>query len=337
MRRTAIVGIGAMGCLFGGYLSPLTNVILYGHWAQQLEALQQRLTLITPEGRQQRVPLRATGDLRDIVAVDIALVLVKSFQTRQAARDIQALLSRDGVALTLQNGVGNVETLASVLGRERVIAGSTTHGATLVAPAIVRHAGRGAIILQKPEGPRSDLILEFAALLSDAGLPVSWTSTIEADLWEKVAVNAAINPITALVESPNGFLVSDRIARTIATNAAREAALVARASGYALEPDAVVEKTLAVAQSTGRNLSSMLQDLKKGRPTELEAITGEIIRSGQRTGIATPYNDALYTLLGLKMRGEAWTDGLRLLPPEIQPQFHELHWKGHDEDLPDAA
>jgi 2-dehydropantoate 2-reductase len=239
-------------------------------------------------------------------------------------------LKRQGLAITLQNGIGNDLQLASVVGGERVLPGTTTEGATLVRPGVVRHAGRGSIKLPDMAGPRTELLERFVALLRQAGFSVSLTPDVETEIWQKVAINAAINPLTALVGAPNGFLLASGAAKRIAQGAAREAAIVARARGCLIDPAATAQQTMEVARTTGQNLSSMLQDLNNQRPTELDAITGAIIHLGKEANVPTPYNDALYELLTRKLRGEQWPAGIKFLANELQPLFRRLHEEGQN-------
>lgn len=322
-----------MGCLFGAHLAPVANVVIIGHWAQQLAALQQGLVLESAGGVRQVGLVDATSDISLIAPCDIALVLVKSYQTEQAAHDVSRVLKRDGLAITLQNGIGNDLKLASTIGSERVLSGTTTEGATLVRPGVVRHAGRGSIKLPSAAGPRTALLDRFVALLRQVGFSVSLTPDVKADVWQKVAINAAINPLTALVGAPNGFLLASEAAKRIAQGTAREAALVARARGCELEPGATAQQAMEVARATRHNLSSMLQDLNNQRPTELEAITGAVMRLGKDENVPTPYNDALYKLLTRKLRGEFWPAGIKSLASELQPLFRRLYEEGQNAEV----
>jgi 2-dehydropantoate 2-reductase len=221
-----------------------------------------------------------------------ALVLVKSWQTERAAEQLSRCLAPDGVALTLQNGLGNREALVDALGAERVALGVTTTGATLVGPGRVRPGGEGTTSLG--EHPRLE---PLANLLRQAGFGVE--SVVSADdlLWSKLVINAAINPLTALLQCPNGELVTRPAARSLMAAAAREAADVAQACGRGLtysDPAAVSED---VARRTASNHSSMFQDVQRGAPTEIDAICGAIVAAGEAHSVPTPLNRTLWLLV----------------------------------------
>ncbi|HET92125.1 MAG TPA: 2-dehydropantoate 2-reductase, partial [Chloroflexi bacterium] len=142
--RVTIVGAGAMGCLFGGRLAAVADVTLLDRWPEHVTAMQRDGLRITElDGRETVVPVRAVTDPAAVPETDLALILVKAHATRRASEWAREFLAADGLALTLQNGLGNAETLAELLGPERVVTGVTSHGATRLGPGLVRHAGGG--------------------------------------------------------------------------------------------------------------------------------------------------------------------------------------------------
>ena len=208
-------------------------------------------------------------------------------------------LAPDGLALTLQNGLGNAETLRQALGAERVALGVTTSGATLLGPGRVRPAGDGPVTIQQHSavGPLSEI------LGADAGFTVEFVQDAQALLWGKLLINAAINPLTALLGVPNGVLLQRPSALRLMAEAAGEAQAVAAALGVALPYSDPLETIRAVAQRTAENRSSMLQDVQRRAPTEIDAINGAIVRLGEQTGIPTPVNQALWLLVRALRQG----------------------------------
>jgi 2-dehydropantoate 2-reductase len=327
--KVAIIGSGAMGSLFAARLAPLVPVTMVAHWEPQLAALQQHgLTIEEPDGRRRHLPagtLRVTSDVGEVGASDLALVLVKSYQTERAAGEAARVLAPDGLALTLQNGLGNLESLATAVGSERALAGTTSEGATLLAPGLVRHAGRGITYLCLCAPEQRSRVAALATLLEEAGFATRLEEDVMSLLWAKVAVNAGINPLTALLERPNGFLARHEPARTLMIAAAAETEAVAAALGLQLSLPPAGERVVQVAQATAANTSSMLQDRRNGRPTELEAITGAVVASAVEMGVAAPINDALLTLARAAERGEPWRAQVASLePPALRQLFQQL-------------
>lgn len=289
-----IVGTGAIASLFAARLSASgVPVTMLGTWSTGLDALKQHgVTFVDANGHQQTYPVQVTNEPAACAGTRFALVLVKSWQTERAAHQLAVCLAPDGVALTLQNGLGNRDTLAQVLGAQRVALGITTIGANLVAPGHVRLAGDGVITL----GVHARLS-PLADLLRSAGFVVENDPDPSALLWGKLVINAAINPLTALLDIPNGELLKRPSARALLATVARETASVAVAQGVRLPyPDPVVA-TETIARRTASNRSSMLQDVSRGAPTEIDAICGAIVQAGEQTGVPTPINRTLWQLI----------------------------------------
>ena len=281
-----------MACLFGARLSPFASVTLLGTWAEGLAALQRSGVRFEAGGLETQHPVRATSDPLDCRGARLALVLVKSWQTKRTAEMLAECLAPEGVALTLQNGLGNLENLQQVLGAERAALGVTTTGATLLGPGFVRAGGSGPTYVARH--PRLDLYLP---LLRQAGFAVQVEDDVESLLWGKLAVNAGINPLTALLRVVNGALVEDEHAGALMGEAARETAAVAAALGVRLPYLDPAGQAVEVARRTTSNRSSMLQDILRGAPTEVDAINGAVTRSGERLGVATPVNRTLWRLV----------------------------------------
>lgn len=283
-----------MACLFAARLAAGgVPVTLLGAWQAGLQALRtEGVRLIEPDGEEKLYPVQVASSPQECQGARFALVLVKSWQTEAAAQQLAQCLAPDGVALTLQNGLGNHDVLVKALGTQRAAQGALTAGATLVGPGVVRAAGSGVVTL----GMHAHL-QELTDLLGCAGLVVETVTDIRSVQWGKLIINAAINPITAILGVPNGALLELPDARRLLQTTAREAAAVAVARGVHLPyPDPVVA-TEAIASRTAANISSMLQDVRRGAPTEIDFINGAVVKAGDKTGVPTPVNKALTLLV----------------------------------------
>lgn len=299
----AVFGVGAMGCLFGSRLDRVANVTLFGHWPEQIATLQQQgLTVIHPDGSETRHFLKVTNDLSRMPAADIALILVKSYQTERAVKQAAQVLRPDGIAITLQNGLGNLEQLAKVIGPARAIQGVTAQGATVLEPGKLRHAGEGQSYLAQAPG-QERAVMRAARLFTKAGFATEVVDNADSVIWGKLAINAGINPLTALLDVPNGHLAQDEKLQHLMSAAAGEVARVAEALGVQLPFADVSSKTTEVSRATASNRSSMLQDMSRSAPTEIEAISGVVVRFGQSLGIPTPINKFLLWAIKTKEAG----------------------------------
>ena len=295
--RTVIVGTGALACLFAYRLAPHTAITMLGTWQEGLETIRKSgVCLMSPDEPAEPVQVRATSDPSECEGVAKALILVKSWQTERAARQLASFLPEKGLALTLQNGLGNFEVLGDLLGYDRVAQGVTTMGATLEASGSVRVGGEGPThIAHHPQ------IEGWVELFTQAGIKVDVTENVEELVWGKLTINAGINPLTALLEVPNGELIKSQAATELMHAAAQETANVATALDIGLpftNPAHAVEE---VVRATAANISSMLQDIRRGAPTEIDAISGAIWKEGERMGVPVPITWTLWQLVRAKV------------------------------------
>jgi 2-dehydropantoate 2-reductase len=288
-----IVGTGALATLFAARLSAAGHpVTMLGSWETGLHALQENgARLVDASGVEQAYPVEATRDPVDCRGARYALVLVKAWQTERVAGQLAGCLAEDGLALTLQNGVGNRELLAGTLDLPRVALGVTTTGATLLGPGLARAGGEGVISVESH--PR---LGPLKAALMGAGFNVQVVNDANALIWGKLVVNAAINPLTALLRVPNGELLQRPAAHLLMGVLAQETAAVASAQGIHLPFEDAVRAAEDVARKTASNHSSMFQDVRRGAPTEIDAICGAITRTGEKLGVPTPVNRVCWHL-----------------------------------------
>lgn len=291
--RIGIIGTGALASLMAMRLAEQADVAMIGSWPEQLDAIEAAgLTLLEADGRSHTTHLTATDEPLLLEPVDAALVLVKSYQTATAVRRLRTLVNADTLIVTLQNGLGNWESLAQAYGAWRTVQGVTSLGATMVQPGVVRAAGNGPISLALAA---SNLFFDpFVACLRAAGFTVELVRDVQGLVWGKLAVNAAINPLTSVLRVRNGLLAEEHVLKQVMMGAARETAVVAAAQGIQLPYPDAARRALEVAAATAQNHSSMLQDVRRGGQTEIEAICGAVIRAGQRFGAPTPINAQLY-------------------------------------------
>lgn len=301
--RIAVIGAGAMGSLFGSRLAMggTHDVWLIDPWTEHVLAVQDHgLSLTHPDGSIDQIPVNATTDatqVADVGAVNLAIVFVKGHATRHAAQQAARLLTKNGVALTLQNGVGNLDVLAEVVGPDRAVQGVTSHGATLLGPGRVRHAGAGPTHLACPNAVPPNRVDEVATVLTNAGIDTDVVDDLDSLVWGKLIVNVGINALTALLRVHNGVLTDNDACRRLVELVVAEAVSVAHARGTPLPYDDPVEHVLEVARATGANRSSMLADILRGAPTEIRMINGAIVREGERAGVPTPINSVLVALV----------------------------------------
>lgn len=290
--RVAVVGPGAMGCLFAARLSRGgVDTTLVDHDSGRAGRLRSSgIVVEAADGtytEQPSVVAEMPGD------VDLFVLLTKAHSTEKVSFPELAPV------LTLQNGLGNVETLAGSVGSARLLAGTTSEAATLLGEGRTRHAASGVTTVGAWTSCPTEVAVEA---LEKGGFEVRVTESPGQAIWEKVAINAGINPLTALLDVPNGRLVEIPEARQLMRDLVVEAVKVASTEGYRFD-HSLVELAEIVCRETADNISSMLQDVRAHRMTEIEALSGEILRRGQSAALPTPRTRVIWQLiLGLTGR-----------------------------------
>lgn len=294
MPPILVVGTGAMASLFSACLSASgVNVLMLGTWLEGVETLNQSgVRFIDEDGNESVYQVEATDDIKRCRGSRFAIILVKSYQTRQIAKKLASCLAEDGLALTLQNGLNNYQTLSNELGEHRVASGVTTAGATLIAPGVVRMGGKGSISI----GDQQDLD-PLVDILKLADFEVELVKDTDSLIWGKLVINASINPITALLKIPNGDLLEIPSARNLMNLVTIESASVASTLEIDLPFSDPVSTVVSVAKRTASNYSSMYRDISRGSQTEIDAINGAIVQVGETAGASVEYNRMLWLLV----------------------------------------
>lgn len=297
--KVGVVGAGAMGSLFGGHLSAAGHEVwLVDIWAEHVDTINHLgLQIVEPSGDERVVRPRAVTDPQPVGPCDIVLVLVKSYHTKQAAASLAPLLAPSTVVLTLQNGLGNIDVLTEKVPRNQLMAGITGQGANILGPGRIHHAGSGETVIGELDGAVTERLQRLVDAFTGAGLPTSATTDVQGVVWAKLLVNIAINPLTAILRVRNGRLLEIPEAVEIMREAVQEGLAVASRAGVHVPLADPWEHVLDVAVRTAANRSSMLQDVDRGRRTEIDALSGAVVGEGSRLGLETPVNLTLARLV----------------------------------------
>ncbi len=310
--KVAILGTGALGGVIAGCLADTEAELVCVSRGRTAEILQSGLTIFTPEGSVEMIP----GDRYSVIdsesgplnenmcnSCDVVIIAGKADSTSALSSIAEDIVADGGFVVSIQNGLGNAGIIASRVGWRRVVGGSTTHSAWRDGEGGVHWTGRGSFLIGSMD--RSDpkpIESEFVSLLQEAGLNPVWSSEINKEIWRKLMVNVAINPICAIAGIRNGGLLEIPELWAQSLEAMREAESVARASGVELGAIDIEDYLKKVVTSTAENRVSMLQDLMAGRRTEIDVICGAVISKGEECGVPTPRNEILLALVkGIEM------------------------------------
>ena len=276
-----------MGSLIGGLLSSKHEVTLVGRPGHVRAIRKRGLKIIGKIGIVAHV--NAATKVPD-EAQDLIIVATKAYDTTVAVKTLEKFWN-NSLFLTLQNGLRNPDIIAAKA--KRVMAGTTSHGVTFVKFGLVHHAGFGDTYIGTFKGTSQEEVEGICSEFTSCDFPAKYSEDVRRDLWLKVIVNAAINPITAIVKVPNGRLLEVPQLHALMLQSCEEGVRVARKEGHDISYEEAVKVVERVARRTAENKSSMLQDIENGRRTEVEEISGAIVKAGKKHGFALPTLDTI--------------------------------------------
>jgi 2-dehydropantoate 2-reductase len=304
MRIAILGGGGAMGGIFGGYLARAGNdVTLVDVSRAAVEAINSDgLTIEEKDGSKPVIRVPASDDPKAVGPVDLIINFVKCYHTEAAVRGAAPMIGNDTAVLSLQNGWGNAPRIASIVGEDKVLVGLTYHSGTLLGPGKVKHPGTGMTFVGELTGRPTDRLDRVAGVFRDAAIDTTQSERILDEVWKKLALNACTLPSSALL----GFLAHELVAfdgtKSLMAAILREVVAVAKAQGIALDYDERWAAITGLLEKAIGGKASMLQDVEARRQTEIEVINGAIVAAGKRTGVPTPYNEAMVWMVEAAQR-----------------------------------
>lgn len=296
--KIIVIGAGAMGCLYGAYLSRFNDVTILTHRAQQADALNQTgITVLEENGTEQtfrRLRAMPSGTCREVA--DLVIVFVKSTQTEQALEENKALFGENTLVMTLQNGAGNDRKIGRYVRLENIIIGTSKHNSVTLGGGIIRHSGTGVTTIGS-NLEHNPHLARIADLLAEAGFQSAVSDDIQHIIWSKLFINLSINTFTAITETPIAYMIENSHAWDFAEKMICEAVDVAEADGTHFSYMEVLDMVHHVCEDAGKGYSSMYQDVKKCIPTEIDAINGAIVEQARRYNVPVPYNTLIVDLI----------------------------------------
>jgi 2-dehydropantoate 2-reductase len=303
-----VVGAGAVGSFYGALLARAGyRVTLIGRPAH-VAAIRDTGLRLDMAGTVQSVPVQASSELKSVQGADLVLFCVKSTDTDAVAREMAPWLSQEAVVLSLQNGVENASTIA------RYVPNSVVPAVVYVAtampePGLVKHFGRGELVIGALDPRRSqapDVLIMLQALVelfATAGIAVTCSEDVRAELWSKLMVNCAYNALSALGHAHYARIASLPEVRALQQSIVQEVVEVAAAEGVALSLQSSLEAVDRIAQTMPQQHSSTAQDMTRSKPSEIDHLNGFIARRGSELGVPTPINRTLHALVKLVEAG----------------------------------
>jgi 2-dehydropantoate 2-reductase len=299
--KVTVVGAGAMGCLYAGAFHRAgAEVTLVDVNPEHLAAINDKGLELDTRAGVETLRLPAIRPEQATETADLVVLFTKTFHTDTALGGVKAVIGAGTYLMTLQNGLGNDEAMARHIARERVIAGVSTLPSDLLGPGRVRSHGEGGSKIYPAFGGDTAFAQRVANLLTAGMLPTVLEPNIHAAIWSKAIFNAAMNTLCALTLRTPGFLGAHEESRALIRTVVLEGVAAANASGVAIEAQPILDLTVVSMTDHADHEASMLQDVKSGRRTEVDAFTGAIVRAARAGGVATPVTEMLWRLVKLE-------------------------------------
>ena len=288
-----ILGAGAMGSLFGGYLSRLNNVSVIDLNQSIVDSINGNgVRIKEKDGSVGVYHPKAYTSSSDLDVQDLIIVFVKSMFTVSALQANKGIIGKDTYIMTLQNGAGHEAKLLKAADRAHVIIGSTQHNSSVIGPGFVNHGGSGITSIGLLDGGSSALS-SIAAAFTACGFECRTEDNVQKQIWKKIFTNTAASSLTALFQVPLGFIHADKDANYLMRQLCREAVEVAASLGLDFDLDETIDDVERVLINAPDGYTSIYADIKDGRKSEVDTISGAVVEAAKEQGVAVPYHDML--------------------------------------------
>ncbi|MEH6944841.1 ketopantoate reductase family protein [Bacillus sp. JJ722] len=295
--RISVVGTGAVGGYFGGFLSKAGNDVVFLARGNHFEQMNKDGLTIENEGEDFIVHKFFSNDYQSLSNTDYVLFCVKSTATEEVAHALLPILKPEAIIITLQNGVDNEEVLGKVFGKERILSVATYIQASIVAPGVIKQTGLAPrLVIGALDHQAIHHVNRLVSLFNEAGVRAKSSDEILKVKWQKLLWNVSFNPLSATTETRVGEILSDEGLLKTAKSMCKEAIAVAEKLGISID-NYIYEGIFKNSHLSGQHNTSMLQDKLNQKPMEIESICGYIVKKGKELNIPTPVIETVYHLL----------------------------------------
>ncbi len=296
--KIAVIGAGAMGCLYACMLSEKNQVTLYDISRDTVDAINNNgIVMRSPDGSESifKVPARS-DDGRE--AAELVILFVKDTASRAALKGYRRLISDSSLLLSLQNGMGNEEIMEEFADISNIFLGTTKHNCVSLAPGVIYHSGSGITHVGSPSGSKGASVI--GDCFRSSGIETEECEDVKRLLWEKLFVNMTINPITAVLGTKISLIAESDPAKQLARALIDEAVAVAERDGEVFDAGEVFSGLISTARALSSGTASMCQDIEHGRRTEIDFINGAVVRLGEKYGVPAPTHKAICLMVKAK-------------------------------------
>lgn len=286
--RIAVIGAGAMGSIYGGHLSQQNEVILVDTNQQVVEQINKNGLLVDENGTTVCYQPKALCDTSEEKPVDLVILFVKALFSRAALENNSALIGPDTRLMTLQNGAGHEDLLKEFVSEDRVIIGTTEDNGAVLGLGHVRRGGTGVTNVGMLTEDRDGFLDRLKENFDSCGFGVRIHENIQYLIWDKLFTNVSLSALTGILQVDMGYIAADEYAWKLCCQLIHETILTAAAAGLEFDEEAVKEKVRKTSLNNPQGCTSIRADLRDGRRTEVDTISGAVVRAASRYGVDVP-------------------------------------------------
>ncbi len=303
--KVAVLGAGAMGCLFGGLLAEKgLKVTLIDVWKEHIDAINKNGLKMDGFGGDRFIKISATNDPKSISPVDVVIVMCKATALEQALTNAKSIVGDKTVLMSFQNGIGHEAIMQNIVGIDKVLGGTTTQASNILGPGHIKNHASLPSWIGEYEGGLSDRVKDIAETFTAHGLETIASDNVKKRKWMKLFALTAVGPLSAIFDMHHTELYvtnkESKLARELGKQIILETRKVAQADGVEVSEDECLEMFLKIVDSNQTNKSSMAFDIQFKRKSEIDFINGSVSKIGKKHGVPTPLNDMLYKIIKVK-------------------------------------
>ena len=303
--KVAVLGAGAMGCLFGGLLAEKgLNVVLIDVWKDHVDAINKNGLKMDGQGGDRFIKIKATIDPKSLGTVDVIIIMCKATALEQALSNAKNIIGDKTVLMSFQNGIGHEAIMQKIAGKDKVLGGTTTQASNILGPGNIKNHASLPSWIGEYEGWMSDRVKDLAETFTAHGLETIASDNVKKKKWMKLFALTAVGPLSAIFDMHHTELYitnkESKLARELGKQIILETRKVAQADGVEVSEDECLEMFHKIVDSNQTNKSSMAFDIKYKRKSEIDFINGSVSKIGKKHGVPTPLNDMLYKIIKIK-------------------------------------
>lgn len=295
--RIAVIGAGAMGSIYGGHLSLHNDVYLIDTKKEIVELINKQGLKLQENGENTFYYPAAMTSTDSAEPVELVILFVKSRYSHIALDSNRGIIGKDTYLMTLQNGSGHEDLLSEFVPKDHIIIGTTEDNGAILSPGHILHGGSGVTNIGMLEKDTNGFLIKLKETLDGCGFHGNIHENIQQLIWDKLFTNASLSALTGVLQVPMGFIAENKHAWSMATRLIHEAAEVAHGLGLTVDEAEITQKVRQTSLNSPKGITSIYADLCNGRPTEVDTISGSIVRASKKCGVSVPTHETIVELI----------------------------------------